>query len=120
MTKVLVVEDSPLNTDLVVEMLNTVGFKAETAADGEEAVRKAKNDVYDLVIMDIELPCMDGIEAAKIIRTIPGYEKTDIIALTAYAMKGDRERFLAEGFDEYVSKPVNVDDFMELLKKYRR
>ncbi len=70
--------------------------------------------------MDIELPGMDGVKAAKIIKSKPGYENTALIALTAYAMKGDRGRFLAEGFNEYIPKLLNVVDFMEMLEKYRK
>lgn len=119
MTKVLVVDDDPLSIEYVVEMLTTCGFMAETAVNGEEAVKKAQIEVYDLIIMDIELPGMDGVAATKIIKRKPGYEKKPVIALTAFAMKGDRERFLAEGFNEYFSKPVNVAEFMEVLKKYK-
>ncbi|MFA4956816.1 MAG: response regulator [Candidatus Methanoperedens sp.] len=120
MTKALVVDDDPLSIEYVVEMLTTCGFMAETAVNGEEAVKKAQIEVYDLIIMDIELPGMDGAAATRIIKSKPGYENTPAIALTAYAMKGDRERFLAEGFNEYFSKPANVADFLKMLKKYRK
>ena len=118
MTKALVVEDNPLNMELVVEMLAACGFTAETAVNGEEAVKKAEKEVYDLIVMDIELPGMDGVAATRIIKSKQGYENTPAIALTAYAMKGDRERFLAQGFNEYFPKPVNVADFIKILKKY--
>lgn len=120
MTKALVVEDDPLNMELVVEMVNSCGFMVETAVSGEEAVKKTEKEVYDLIVMDIELPGMDGVAAAKIIKSKPGYENTPVIALTAFAMKGDRERFLAQGFNEYFSKPVNVADFLKMLNKYRK
>ncbi len=120
MTKVLVVEDEPLSMELVVEMVTACGFTAETALNGEEAVKKAQIEVYDLIVMDIELPGMDGAAAAKIIKRKPGYENTPVIALTAYAMKEDRARFLAQGFNEYFPKPVNVAEFMKMLKKYRK
>lgn len=120
MTKVIVVEDNPLNMELVVEMLTAFGFEVETAVNGEDAVKMAEKKVYDLIVMDIELPGMDGVAATRIIRSKPGYEHTPAIALTAYSMKGDRERFLAEGFDEYVPKPVDVTAFMKVLEKYRK
>lgn len=116
MTKVLVVEDNPLNMELVLEILNANGITAHEAIDGEEAVKKAEQEVYCLILMDIELPCMDGIEAAKIIKS--KNKKVTIIALTSYAMKGDKERFLAAGFDEYIAKPIDVSDFMKKLEKY--
>jgi len=119
MTKALVVEDNPLNMELIVELVASCGFTVETAVNGEEAVKKADNVVYDLIVMDIELPGMDGVNATRIIKRKPVYEKTPIIALTAFAMKGDRERFLAEGFNEYFPKPVNVAELMEALKKYK-
>lgn len=120
MKKALVVEDNPLNRELIYELVTECGFTVDTAVNGEEAVKKAHNEVYDLIIMDIELTGMDGITATKKIRDKPDNEKTPVIAVTSYAMRGDRERFLAEGFNEYVAKPINVDDFEELLKKYTK
>ena len=116
MTKVLVVEDNPLNMELVVEILHTRGFTVHEAIDGEEAIKKFENDIYDLVIVDIELPGMDGVEVAKIIKN--KNKKLPVIALTSYAMKGDKERFLAAGFDEYMSKPLDVMAFLKRLEKY--
>ena len=118
MTKVLVVEDNPLNMELVVEILNARGFTVDTAIDGEEAIKKIENEDYDLILMDIELPGMDGVEVTKIIKM--KYKKMPVVALTSYAMKGDRERFLAAGFDEYISKPLDISDFLKRLEKYRR
>jgi len=119
MTKALVVEDNPLNMELVVEMVASCGYIVESAVNGEEAVKMADNEFYGLIVMDIELPGMDGVAATRIIKRKPVYEKTPVIALTAYAMKGDRERFLAEGFNEYFPKPVNVTEFIEVMKKYK-
>lgn len=116
MTKILVVEDNPLNMELVVEILRSKGFNVQTAEDGEEAIRKTVNEVFDLILMDIELPGIDGIEATKIIREKNKY--VPIIALTSYAMKGDRERFLSAGFDDYISKPLDVIEFISKLDKY--
>ncbi len=118
MTKVLVVEDNPLNMELVLEILRAQGYTAHEAIDGEEAIGKADKEAYDLILMDIELPGMDGVEVAKIIKR--KYKNLPIIALTSYAMKGDRERFLAAGFDEYVSKPLEVIDFIKRLEKYKK
>jgi len=118
MTKVLVVEDIPLNLELILEILKSRGFFVNGAVNGEDAIRMLEKEQYDLIIMDIELPIMDGITAAKVIKFNPAYEKIPIIALTAYAMKGDRERFLAEGFDDYIPKPIDVPDFMKKMEKY--
>jgi len=118
MTKVLVVEDNPLNLELVLAILETDGFDAYEAIDGEESLKMVDKDVFDLILMDIELPGMDGVEAAKKIKI--KYKNIPIIALTSYAMKGDRERFLSAGFEEYVSKPIDISDFHKRLEKYRK
>jgi CheY-like chemotaxis protein len=120
MKKVLVVEDDPLNMELVCEILRANGFTVHEASSGKEAIEKAGKELYDLVVMDIMLPGMDGIEVARTIKSKPGYDKTHVIALTAYAMKGDRERFLEAGFDDYVPKPIDVAEFIKLINKYRK
>ncbi len=118
MNKVLLVEDEPTNMRLFLEILNNQGFTVHTAINGIDAVRKAKNELYTLILMDIALPDMDGIEASRIIRSDPRYKYVPIIALTAYAMKGDRERILEAGLDDYIPKPISVPDFMKKMEKY--
>ncbi|MBU4075403.1 MAG: response regulator [Euryarchaeota archaeon] len=118
MTKVLVVEDNPLNMELVIEILQARGFTVDEALDGEEAIKKAETEDYDLILMDIELPGLDGVEVTKILKT--KNKTTPVVALTSYAMKGDRERFLAAGFNEYLSKPLDVSDFLKRLEKYKK
>ncbi len=120
MTKALVVEDNPLNMELVLEMLDAKGFTAEGAMTGEDAIIKAEKEVYDVVLTDIGLPGIDGIEVAKIIKNKPGYETTPMIAFTAYATTEDKNRFLAAGFDDYIPKPVDVIEFMKKMDKYKR
>lgn len=120
MTKVLVVEDSRFNMELVLDILDNMGFKADGAIDGAEAIKNAENEVYDLVLMDIELPGMDGTAIQKILKKKLKYKNVPIIALTAYAMKGDKERFLAAGFDDYIPKPIDIVDFKKRLEKYRK
>ena len=119
MTKVLVVEDNPLNMELMFEILQTVDFTYEGAVSGEEAIEKCETQVYDLIIMDIELPGIDGVEVTKILRKKPSYKDIPIIAITAYAMRGDKQFFLSSGFDGYMSKPIEIDEFVELLGKYK-
>lgn len=116
MKKVLIVEDDPTNMKLIVEILNSLDFMIQTSKDGFEALTMTDNDMYDLILMDIGLPSIDGIETARRIRKKPGYNNTPIIALTAFAMKGDREKFLSTGFDEYISKPIHVIDFISLIR----
>jgi two-component system cell cycle response regulator DivK len=118
MTKVLVVEDNPLNMELVLEILNDGGYIAHKAVDGEEAIEKVEKEEYDLLLMDIELPGIDGVEVARIIKK--RNKNIPIIALTSYAMKGDRERFLSAGFVEYMSKPIDVTNFIKKLEKYKK
>jgi len=117
---VLVVEDNPLNMELIVEILKSSGFLVSGAINGEEAIKMVENEHYDLILMDIELPGMDGISAIKIIKSKPGYNKVPNIALTAFAMKGDREKFLAAGFDDYIAKPIDVPGFIKQMQKYKQ
>jgi len=119
MRKVLVVEDDPLSMELVLEILNAQGFIADEAFNGAEAIKKAEKEVYGLIFMDIALPGMDGVEVAKMIKSNPQYKNVPVIALTAYALKGDRQRFLEAGFDDYVPKPIDVAEFMKKMEKYK-
>ncbi len=117
MRRILVVEDNPFDIELFVEIIRSRGLTAEEANNGEEAIQKAEENFYDLVLMDIGLPGVDGVEAMHTIKSMPGYRNVPVIALTAYAMKGDRERFLASGFDEYISKPIDVNDFIRTIEE---
>lgn len=118
MTKVLVVEDNPLNMELVNEILMTRGFTVHEAFNGEEALKKADEEDYDLILMDIELPGRDGVEITRILKKKD--QNRPVIALTSYAMKGDRERFLAAGFNEYLSKPIDILDLLNRVEKYKK
>ena len=120
MTKVLVVEDDPLSMELVLEIVKALGFTADGAENGEEALRKTESEIYDLILIDIGLPGMDGLEILKIIKSKPAYKNVPAVALTSYAMKGDRERFLEAGFDDYIAKPIDVPDFMKRMEKYNK
>jgi CheY-like chemotaxis protein len=118
--KVLVVDDDSLGMELVLEiLLNANGFITEGAENGAEAIKKTEKEVYDLIIMDIALPGMDGVEVTKIIKSKPQHKDVPVIALTAYAMKGDKERFIEAGFDDYISKPMDLAEFMKKIEKYR-
>lgn len=113
--KALIVEDNPINMELVLEILTSKGISADEAVNGEEAIEMVEKKTYDLVLMDIELPGMDGVDATKIIKS--KHKDLPILALTSYAMKGDRERFLTAGFDDYISKPIDVNCFFEKISK---
>ncbi len=119
MKKVLVVEDNVLNMELVFEILDAMGFEAKGAEDGKEALNIIEKEQYDLILMDIELPGMNGIEVRNNIKRKLSYEKVPVIALTAYAMKGDKERFIASGFDDYIAKPLDVAEFIKKMDKYK-
>lgn len=113
---VLVVDDAADNRTLVNWYLDRLGYKVDVAADGHEGVKKTLNNSYDVVLMDIQMPEMDGFEAVEHIRSHK-YTGT-IIALTAHAMKGDRERCLNAGFDDYLIKPIDKEILRETLAKY--
>ena len=101
-------------------ILEKRGFLVEMANNGKETVDKLKTNFYDMILMDIQMPVMDGIEATKTIREWEqrtGSEPIPIIALTAHAMKGDKERFLEAGMNTYISKPIKQAQLMEVIEK---
>ncbi|MCP4261427.1 MAG: PAS domain S-box protein [Planctomycetes bacterium] len=113
---ILVAEDARTNQVLIKSLLKRLGLKVTIAEDGNEVVQKALSKQFDLIFMDIEMPNMSGYEATKVIRK-EGV-KTPIIALTAYAMKGDDERCFAAGCDDYISKPIENEKLLQILSKY--
>jgi two-component system cell cycle response regulator DivK len=116
--RVLVVEDNEKNMKLFRDVLAAAGFRALEARTGMEAVNLAAEHTPNLVLMDIQLPDLDGVQALDRLRADPRTATIPVIALTAQAMRGDRERFLAAGFDGYVSKPVNVRDLIETVRQH--
>ncbi len=115
--RILLVEDDPINQKIIKLMLKEKGHIITTANNGAEAVNMYENGSYDLILMDIQMPEMDGIEATKLIRSKEIREHIPIIALTAHALHGDRERFLAIGMDEYLSKPIDMEELYDLLER---
>jgi len=115
--RALVVEDNPMNQKVAVRMLEKAGCRCELAANGKEAVEALSRSAYDLVFMDCRMPVMDGFEATAMIRNMEGAEKhTPIIAMTANALKEDRERCLAAGMDDYITKPVMAEALKRVLE----
>lgn len=111
--RILVVEDEEPNRDMLKRRLERRGFSVLIAAEGAEACRLIEAERPDLVLMDASMPNgLDGLPAMQRVRENPEIARTPIIVLTAYAMEGDRERFLAAGFDEYVSKPIQFDTLL--------
>jgi two-component system cell cycle response regulator DivK len=117
MKRILIVEDNERNLKLFHSLLNSQGYETIEAWDGEEGVKLAKEQKPDLILMDIQMPVMDGIAATRILKKDPETKDIPVIALTSYAMKGDRERFLSEGFVEYISKPIKVNEFLEVIRR---
>ena len=116
MATILVVEDNELNQEVLLRRLKKAGFDVLLAADGRQAVQKATASLPDLVIMDMNLPVMDGFEATRLLKSAPATRSIPVIALTALVMPGDRERCLEAGCDDYDGKPV---EFPSLLGKIK-
>ncbi len=116
--KILIAEDNEINQHTTKIMLEGKGFKVDVAENGEETLRKFKENKYDFIFMDIEMPIMDGITATKKIREMEIGKKIPIVALTAYALKGDKEKFINAGVDNYISKPYKSSELEEMIKKY--
>jgi two-component system cell cycle response regulator DivK len=116
--RVLVVEDNEKNMKLFRDVLVATGYRTLEATSGREAVDLASEHTPDLVLMDIQLPDLDGLQALERLRADARTATIPVVALTAQAMRGDRERFLAAGFDGYVSKPVNVHDLIETVRRH--
>jgi two-component system cell cycle response regulator DivK len=116
--QVLVVEDNERNMKLFRDVLQASGFRTLEATTGESAVELVFEQRPDLVLMDIQLPDIDGVEALERVRADDRFASVPVLALTAQAMEGDRERFLAAGFDGYLSKPVNIAEFVATVKHY--
>jgi CheY-like chemotaxis protein len=117
MKTILVVEDDFASRELVREILEAQGYQVIEAGDGQEALQKAEEVDPDLVLMDIRMPILDGFAVLSRLRRDPRFGSLPVLALTAYAMKGDKQRMLAAGFDGYATKPVDV---VELSNQIRR
>ena len=121
MAKILLVEDNEENRDMLSRRLTRRGYKVVIAMDGEQGVTMAQSEVPDLILMDMNLPVLDGSEATRQLRAAPATRSIPIIALTAHAMSGDREKALEAGCDDYDTKPIELERLLGkievLLKK---
>lgn len=115
--RILIVEDNPQNRVLVKDVLEFYGYEIIEAVDGQSGIEMAKNHKPDLILMDIQMPVMDGITAGKIIRGDPDTKDIKMIAVTSFAMLGDRERIMEAGFDRYIAKPINTRELPDLIKE---
>ena len=115
MSTILVIEDNPTNMRLAVFLLESAGHVVRCAVDAEQGLAMARADRPDLILMDIQLPGMDGLEATGLLKADPLTAMIPIIALTALAMKGDEERIRAAGCDGYIAKPLAYKDFLTVI-----
>lgn len=114
---ILLIEDNPNNIKLMVMLLEQQSYKVTVAVDAESGIEQAKAITPDMILLDIQLPEMDGMEACRILRQESKLTHTPIIALTAFAMPGDKERILSNGFDDYMAKPFNYREFLKLVEQ---
>lgn len=116
--KILVVEDSEKNMILMRDILEYNGYVVVMAQNGETAIQLAREERPDLILMDIEMAVMDGFTAIKILRSDPELQDMKVVAVTALAMSGDKERVLTAGFDGYLAKPVETRQLAAMIRKY--
>lgn len=116
--KILVVDDNQDSRELVMKILGKKNYHLLEAYDGEDALNKIIAEKPDLVLMDISMPKIDGYEVTRRLKAMEDYKEITVIALTAHAMKGDCEKALAAGCNGYITKPINIREFTEQIKKY--
>lgn len=118
MAKILVVEDNDLNLKLFRDLLSVKEHEVLISQEGHDAFDLAKDNMPDLILMDIQLRGISGIEIVKELKKDPGTSSIPVIAVTAFAMKNDEERFISEGCDMYLAKPLSIDDLYNAIDKY--
>lgn len=116
--KILVIEDNEQNRYLFGFILEKSGHQVITARDGLEGITRAREEKPDLILVDIRLPVMDGYEVTRRLRELPEFKDVPIIAVTAYAMKGDEEKTLEAGCDGYITKPIIPEEFIKVVNSY--
>lgn len=115
--KILVVEDNNKNRRLLVDILKYYGYEVIEAINGGEAIKFAREQKPDLILMDMQMPIMDGFTAIKILKSAPETKGIKIISITSFAMVGDKERILKAGADDYIAKPINTRQLPEVVKR---
>jgi len=116
--RILIIEDNPANLDLMTYLLKTLGHAALTAKEGEEGMAAARREKPDLILCDIQLPGLDGYAVARAISADPGLCAIPLVAVTAFAMVGDRDKVLARGFDGYIAKPIEPETFVDEVEGF--
>ena len=117
MTKVLLVEDNEMNRDMLSRRLTRRGFDVVFAADGKQGVALARSEKPDIILMDMSLPVMDGWEATRCVKADDATRSVPVIGLTAHAMRGDREKAIEAGCDDYDTKPVEIDRLIAKIER---
>lgn len=117
MKSVLVVEDNPLIMELVRTLLVSFGYEPVEAVDGAMAIELCKKNQLNIILLDIQLPGIDGTEVLEILKEDPATREIPVIALTAHAMRGDEEKFLRAGFSGYISKPIDIQRFKSVIEQ---
>ena len=115
---ILVVEDNPLNMELVSDILEAQGYTVRQAINGKEAIQEAESHIPDFILMDIQLPGLDGLTVTGIIKDAPATTHVPIIALTAHAMRGDEEKAREAGCDGYISKPIDTRSLPQTIRQF--
>ena len=115
---ILIVEDEPRNLKLLRDLLQRFGYEILEAPDGEQGVKITMEKIPDLILMDIMMPKMDGLEATRIIKADNKTKHIPVIALTSYAMKGDREKTLEAGCDGYIAKPIDIQEVLKTIEHF--
>jgi CheY-like chemotaxis protein len=118
--RILLAEDNQVNQKLALRLLDQMGYRADIASNGLEAIESIERQTYDVILMDVQMPEMDGLDATRRIRRLVKVTQPHIIAMTANAMEGDREMCLAAGMDDYISKPIRVPDLVKALDEAHR
>lgn len=118
MARILVIEDNPANRELMVYLLSAFNHIPIEAADGEAGIEKANKELPELILCDLQLPLVDGYTLAQYFKSSPDLRGIPLIAVTAFAMVGDREKALAAGFDGYIAKPIIPESFITEVEGY--
>ena len=115
---ITIIDDELKNIELLRDLLQVSGYSTNEATNGKEGVELAKTSKPDLILIDIQMPEMDGLEATRILKTDATTRNIPVLALTSYAMKGDKERILAAGCDGYLAKPLNIKELLKIVAEY--
>lgn len=116
--KVLIVEDNALNMELALALLEQVGCNSLQAGNAETAIKLAKEELPRLILMDVSLPGMDGLTAVRLLKEDPVTKDIPIVVMTAHAMQGDEDKVMKAGSDGYLTKPINIKEFRQMINQY--